>query len=115
MQRYLQSVLTLQQGVGRVRHRAAIRDQKKLATAQGMGTRGDDRSLRANAEAIRQDQSRPLAFLRAPGLEFCFQTTFDVFAVVRALEAFPTNQNEIGTTRLYDHGCGGVFHPLHMG
>ncbi len=71
-----------------------------------MSTRGDDRSLRANAEAIRQDQSRPLAFLRTPALEFCFQTAFDAFAVVRALEAFPANQNEVGTTRLYDHGCG---------
>jgi hypothetical protein len=57
-----------------------------------MGTRGDDRSLRANAEAIRQDQSRPLAFLRTPALEFCFQTAFDAFAVGRALEAFPANQ-----------------------
>jgi hypothetical protein len=80
-----------------------------------MGTRGDDRSLRANAEAIRQDQSRPLAFLRTPALEFCFQTAFDAFAVGRALEAFPANQNEVGTTRLYDHGREGVFHPLLWG
>jgi hypothetical protein len=68
MPRHLQSVLTLQQGVGHVRHRAAIRDQHKFAAAQRMGARGDDRSLRTNAEAIRQDQSRPFALLDALSL-----------------------------------------------